>query len=77
MISIYPLLNSSSYKVVSDSNNKTIGTFIQDVDGFYYFEAISTGLWSDYALKAISDKLFELNKPWANQINKDFKKGKI
>ena len=45
MIHIEKIDNSSSYKVIFTSNNKEIGTFIQAENGFYYYEANSTGLW--------------------------------
>lgn len=54
-------------------NGKHIGTFERDVDGFYYFWPLKDegGCWSDYALRAIADKLTEINKPWADKIAND------
>lgn len=60
------------YEVIVESSNKLIGHFITSDDGFYYFseyQAVNGGLWSDYALFALANKLKELNKPWRDQIN--------
>jgi hypothetical protein len=65
------------YEVVVESNNKVIGYFIQDVDGYYYFAPNGYnegGVWSDYILLEIGTKLKAINKPWDDQINEYFKK---
>jgi hypothetical protein len=64
------------YEVVVESNNKIIGHFILDVDGYYYFAPNGLnegGVWSDYILLEIGTKLKAINKPWNNQINEYFK----
>jgi len=64
------------YEVVVESNNKVIGYFIQDVDGYYYFAPNGYnegGVWSDYILLEIGTKLKAINKPWNDQINEYFK----
>jgi len=73
MIKINKRENSSSYDVRVQSNDKLIGQFIQDVDGCYYFEQEEVrGLWAAHTLKAIADKLTEINKPWEDKIAEEF-----
>jgi len=65
------------YEVKVESNNKVIGHFILDVDGYYYFapNGLNEGcVWSDYVLLEICTKLKDINKPWSDQINEYFKK---
>jgi hypothetical protein len=51
-----------------------IGRAIIDVDGFYYFlpNQNGGGLWQSHVLKAIADKLDELNREINESINKYF-----
>ena len=66
-------INESYYEVLVISNNKLVGNFIQDVDGFFYFSPTGEGgLWSDYGLLEIGTKLKELNKPWSDHIDEYF-----
>jgi hypothetical protein len=63
------------YEVRVESNNKLLGEFILNIDGFYYFSVLDTpvnGLWSDYALSEIVNKLKELNQPWKEHLDKYF-----
>lgn len=49
-----------------------LGTFEQDVDGYYYFwNSKMLGSFASYALRMIADKLDEVNKPWTDKINND------
>jgi hypothetical protein len=51
-----------------------IGKFVQDIDGYFYFYSErSDGAWADYTLKALSDELAKLNKPWEDMIRNYFK----
>ena len=45
-------------------NNKRIGSFIIDVDGYYYFwmDPKLSGSWNSNALRLIADKMDMLNK---------------
>ena len=53
-------------------NGVHIGEFETDVDGFYYYWPVrKEGCWSAYVLRAVADKLDELNKPWNDQIMSD------
>ncbi len=65
-------ISDSNYEVLVKSNNKLIGNFYLEVDGFFYFAENehngSNGLWSDYALLEIGNKLKELNKPWVEKL---------
>lgn len=51
------------YEVRVESNNKLIGHFIPEVDGSYYFAPYESngGLWSEFALLAIGNKLKSIN----------------
>ena len=57
------------YEVLVNGSNKLIGHFIMSDDGFYSFSSLGDGLWSDYALIEIGNKLKELNRPWLEKIN--------
>ena len=48
---------------------------ILNIDGFYYFSILDTpinGLWSDYVLAEIVNKLKELNHDWKEHLDKYF-----
>lgn len=69
-----------TFKTINDLieiyfNDLLLGYYVMDVDGFYYFKVYKDdgGLWSDYILKEITDKLFEINKDWKEEINKILK----
>jgi hypothetical protein len=56
-------------------NSVGLGDIDKDVDGYYYFwrnESLH-GSESAYILRAIADKLDELNKPWDEEIAAYFK----
>lgn len=58
-------------------NQKKIGTFVIQDDGYYGFYTESdSGYWSSYALRLIADKLDEMNKEWDEQVKKDIGNGK-
>ena len=65
--------NDQKYYVLWE-NGKQIGTFIVDVDGMFYFwdESNSYGSWSAYQLRAIADKLEEINKPFKEVVDEYF-----
>ncbi len=65
--------NDQKYYVLWE-NGKQIGTFIVDVDGMFYFwdESNSYGSWSAYQLRAIADKLDEINKPFKEIVDEYF-----
>jgi len=68
------------YEVRVESNDRLVGYFILDVDGFYYFMPYllsEGGLWSDYMLLEIGTMLKEVNKPWDNKIKEYFDKEKL
>lgn len=54
-------------------NNKSIGEFIKDVDGYYYFwpNPSLKGSWNANALNVISEQLDLLNKKWDDQVTSD------
>ena len=59
---------SSTLKVhVGDGHS--IGKFIKDVDGYYYYkEDPKSGLSSSYSLRLVADLLDKVNKPWDDII---------
>lgn len=62
-----------NYKMVWNESIE-IGQAIIDVDGFYYFlpNTNNGGLWQSHVLKAIAEKLDDLNKEWNEHISKYF-----
>lgn len=64
----------SYIEVRVDSNNKLIGKFVLDIDGFYYFVAEdSNGYWSDWVLLQLGTKLTEINRQWNNHLKEALK----
>jgi hypothetical protein len=54
-------------------NTKHIGSFVRDVDGFFYYSPNSEGgIWAEYELREIADKLKEMNKAWNEEIERVF-----
>ena len=51
-----------------------IGEFVPEVDGFHVFYPVpkATGFYSEELLRALADKLKELNEPWSKQVNDYF-----
>lgn len=66
---------NKSYSVLTETN-KEIGSFQLDSDGFYYFWEKSdlAGCWSAHSLRAIADKLDEINKPFEKELKLYFGK---
>lgn len=60
-------------KKVYTDNSLLVGTFEMDVDGFYnYWEDENlTGYWNSQTLRAIADKLDEVNKPFQEEIDEN------
>lgn len=64
----------SYIEVRVDSNNKLIGKFVLDIDGFYYFVAEDGGAyWSDWVLSQLGTKLTEINRQWNNHLKEALK----
>jgi hypothetical protein len=63
------------YEVRVKSNDKLIGKFVCEVDGFFYFlhERDNEGLWADYVLIEIGNRLKEINQRWTDHLEKMFK----
>ena len=59
---------------VKTTTGKEIGSFQLDSDGFYYlwFKDDVSGCWNAYTLKAIADKLDEVNKPFKETVDEYF-----
>ena len=59
-------------------NGVFMGEFEKLEDGYYHYWPIKReGCWAAHAMRAIADKLDELNKPWHDKIMNDpvFNKG--
>lgn len=52
------------------SNGVALGEIYMEVDGYYVFEPgrDSNGFWEAYVLRAIADKLDEMNKAWDAEV---------
>ena len=64
---------NKSYNVLT-SSGKNIGTFELDESGFYnYWRNLkSDGAWQAWLLKAVADKLNEVNKPFNDSVKEYF-----
>ena len=72
---VFPVTKDNEYEVRVESNNKLLGEFVLNIDGFYHFKILDTpisGLWSDYVLLEIANKLTEINQPWKEHVDKYF-----
>lgn len=69
-------LNKSKYNIYFNFNNKKIGSFIRDIDGYYYCKLSRTnfGYLSSHTLKIIADALDKINKPYDDQVKTNLKK---
>lgn len=65
--------NKRIYDVLWSENEVNLGTFEQDVDGyFYYWPKEKPGSWASYSLRLIADELDKINKEWDEEIKKYF-----
>lgn len=62
----------SKILVMRPSGKTSIGYLYHEVDGFYVYQPTGGGVYSEGTLKAIADKLTELNVDWNFIINKMF-----
>lgn len=63
-----------SYKKELYINDKLIGDFVMDVDGYYYFKPITNdGYWNSNALRIIADYLDKINESYDRHVIKYFK----
>lgn len=54
-------------------NNRHLGYFYMEVDGFYVFiPKGNIGYWDEFSLRMIVDKLEEMNKKWNDDLNQYF-----
>jgi len=61
-----------SINIYFSENNKYIGDFVLLEDGYFYYQPLQhSGVFSEYTLKLIYDKLTELNKYWDKKIKKE------
>lgn len=60
------------WKVYYNANGVVLGDLMQKEDGFFdFWPTDRDGCWAAYVLRAIADKLDELNKPWDDIISAD------
>lgn len=68
--------NTRDAYLVRYANNKVhIGEIFKEVDGFYVFEFSLkrqlVGVFNQRFFKVMSDKLYELNKDWEEELSKN------
>lgn len=65
-------VSPAEYKV-KGHNGVYIGDFLRKEDGYFdFWPDLKGGFWPSYMLRALADKLDELNKPWDDDIKKYF-----
>lgn len=65
--------NDGTYLVEADNGVKA-GEILQGDDGYYQFwPEPRAGYWPAYAMRAIADKVDEINAPWEAEIQKFMK----
>lgn len=64
---------NKSFTLEAD-NGKKIGSLQLDIDGYYYlwFDEELAGCWTAHNLREIAATLDEVNKPFDEQVKKDF-----
>lgn len=54
-------------------NGVKLGQILAKEDGFYdFWPELNGGYWEAHVLRAIADKLDEMNKPWQEEIDNYF-----
>lgn len=66
--------DGSNHKRVLTETGVNIGVFYLDVDGSYYYDPATGGLFSSYNLKNIAALLDEINAPYEKQVKEFFEK---
>jgi hypothetical protein len=65
-------INDCLVNIYFSENNKYIGDFVMLEDGYFYYQPVHhSGVFSEYHLKIIYDRLTELNKDWNEKIKKE------
>jgi len=68
-------LNNGAYRVHYGGSSEHLGLIYKEVDGFYVFNVRNNnGFWDAYIMRLIADKLDEMNKDYADLVNKELKK---
>lgn len=67
------MINTNHHRVLF--GERQIGYFIMDVDGYYYFDFLTTpsGWWSSDKLKMVAELLEKMNKPYDDMVTEYFK----
>ena len=66
-------INDHHFEVRLGGKN-SVGQFLMDVDGFfYYFPIENGGAWTAWIMRAIANKLDEINAPWQKVIDAEFR----
>jgi len=56
-------------------NGVMVGDIQMDVDGYYYYWPImKPGFWASHFMRAVADKLDELNAPYDKELEEYFSK---
>lgn len=70
-------IDNLKYEVLFKLNDRKIGDFLMENDGyFYFFPILNGGFWEAHILIEIGNKLNELNKEWDETIQKELGKFK-
>lgn len=66
------------YLVSPNVSDCLVGKIVQLEDGFFYYDDLSgKGVQSGEMLKAIGEKLIEINKPWNDEIDEYFRQSDL
>jgi hypothetical protein len=73
LLKVKPSETSAGEIDVFAYNDVQLGTFYMEIDGFYVYDAIHRpGFMPSYMLRALADKLDELNEPYEKQMKEYF-----
>lgn len=66
-------ITDSHFDVIFSPNQKVVGKFILDVDGFFYFwPEREDGAWSSWSMKEIAEMMEDMNREWEEKIKEHF-----
>lgn len=70
MIELTRIEESEDFFKLYWSNGKYLGDIVMDVDGYYVWwpDKSLYGSWDAYGLRAIAERLDEMNKDWDEKI---------
>jgi hypothetical protein len=73
MATLRPVGKCGSFEVLWTSQEYLVGHFIMDDAGFYMWWPLvyAANAWAPYALRAIADKLDDMNAAWNEQVREE------